>query len=228
MITKSDFDAVFQKMTEEERAKHPLPTSEELLAYTRGTLSEEEAEAFRERLMAYPELVRTLAEPFPEPAQPGDPDYLSEHEFARLWRAPAARGALRLWQSVAAVAAVVAVVAGVQAARLRNELVQPHGGALTVLSGAARGIDDAGTLSANKAQILYFRASDAYQLYRVEIRDAGGKLRWLSKEPLRAQEESITVFIPAHFLAPGKYDIVLYGLAGARQEELEHNPVRVR
>ena len=96
MITKSDFDAVFQRMTEEERAKNQPPTSEEMLAYTRGELSEDDAEAFRERVMAYPELVRMLAEPFPEPAQPGDADYLSEHEFARLWRAPAARGSLRL------------------------------------------------------------------------------------------------------------------------------------
>ena len=117
---------------------------------------------------------------------------------------------------------------GLQAARLRNELVQPHGVELTVLSGAPRGISDADTLSTNKAQILYFQANDDFQLYRVEIRDDKGKTRWQSKEPLRSQERGVTLFMPAHFLAPGKYDVVLFGVAGARQEELEHNPVRVR
>jgi hypothetical protein len=65
------------------RAGEEPPTSDEMLAYINGELSAEEEADFRSRVIHYPELVRTLAARFPEPAAPGDDDYLSDAEFSR-------------------------------------------------------------------------------------------------------------------------------------------------
>src|SRR3954447_15685824 len=88
MTTKSEFSAANRDLVSENRATNgEPPTAEEVLAYTRGELTPEEEARIRERLIAYPDLVRTLTTPFPEPAEPGHPDYLSDHEFARHWKA---------------------------------------------------------------------------------------------------------------------------------------------
>src|SRR5688572_17069965 len=87
MNTKSDWDAVRQQLMADERRRVELPpTSEEMLAYTRGELSAEEEERMRERLVCYPELVRTLTEAFPdEDPRPGDAGYVSDEEMTRRW-----------------------------------------------------------------------------------------------------------------------------------------------
>src|SRR5262245_53707110 len=117
---------------------HEPPTSEEMLAYVRGELSEAEEERFRDRLIGYPELVRTLTAPFPaDGAKPGDDDYLSDQEYARHWTAmqqrmshnnvvPIRHAAARVWQSVAAIAAALNVVFGALYWQAHVELGQPR------------------------------------------------------------------------------------------------------
>jgi hypothetical protein len=87
MITKTDLQSVNEELRAESRRRlGDPPTPEELLAYRRGELPPEEEGRIRELLVAYPELARSLAEPFPtEGAEPGDPDYLSDEEMARHW-----------------------------------------------------------------------------------------------------------------------------------------------
>src|SRR5207302_11169100 len=88
MTTKSELSAANRELMAEERLSiGEPPTAGEVLAYMRGELTADEKVRIRERLIAYPELVRTLTAPFPEGAEPDHPDYLSDHEFARHWSA---------------------------------------------------------------------------------------------------------------------------------------------
>lgn len=227
MITKSDWDAVQKQMIEEEQQRLEPPTAEEMRAYTQGKLSEEEEEHVRERLLAYPELVRTLAVPFPEPAEPGDADYLSEHEFARLRR----RRTFSIANTLAAVAAIIAVVTSLGWWQSWTKLAQPRVAEPVVLRGSARGGSGADTLQSQKPQLLYLSVPDEVDFpnYRVEISEQEShRVVWRSDEPLHRHEDAVTVFIPANFLSKGSYDVVLYGVSGPRQEELARNPVRVK
>lgn len=89
MITKSDLQKANEKLKAEARRRlGDPPTAEELVAYAKGELAPADAERVRELLVAYPELARAIAEPFPsEGAEPGDDDYLSDAEFAPRWAA---------------------------------------------------------------------------------------------------------------------------------------------
>src|SRR3954447_27058575 len=132
MITKSELSDVNGKVMAENRTSiGEPPTAEEVLAYTRGELTPEEEARICERLIAYPELVRTLTTPFPEPAEPGHPDYLSDHEFARHWKAlqkrrqRSNRGG-KFLPVFAAVAATAAIVLGAMLWRAETELKMPQ------------------------------------------------------------------------------------------------------
>src|SRR5260370_31105605 len=86
-VEKSDWQAASRELMAEARARlGPPPTAEEMLAYTRGELSEKEEARVRELLVCYPELARSLPEPFPsEGALPGDSDFLTDAEVANHW-----------------------------------------------------------------------------------------------------------------------------------------------
>src|SRR5688500_16910631 len=87
MITKSDWQAVHQEMTAEERRKlGEPPTTEEMLAYSHGELSAENVERVKAWLVCNPDMARALMEPFPsDDAKPGDADFLSEEELSKRW-----------------------------------------------------------------------------------------------------------------------------------------------
>src|SRR5437764_7414524 len=131
MTTKSEFAAANRDLTAEACASiGEPPTAEEVLAYTRGELAPEDEARIRERLIAYPDLVRTLTTPFPEGAEPDHPDYLSEHEFARHWKVLRKRRhrpdhGLQFWRAFGAIAAALAVVFGGLLWRARTELKKP-------------------------------------------------------------------------------------------------------
>ena len=107
------------------------PTAGEVMAYTRGELAPDEEARIRERLIAYPDLVRALTAPFPEGAEPDHPDYLSDHEFARNWSALQKRRrrpdrGLQFWRAFGAIAAALAVVFGALLWRAQTALKQPQ------------------------------------------------------------------------------------------------------
>src|SRR5947209_8840546 len=132
MTTKSEFAAANRELTAETCASvGEPPTAEEVLAYTRGELAPEDEARIRERLIAYPDLVRTLTTPFPEGAEPEHPDYLSDHEFARHWKAlqkrrqRSDRGG-KFLPVFAAAAATAAIVLGAMLWRAETELKMPE------------------------------------------------------------------------------------------------------
>jgi hypothetical protein len=81
MIGKDDWDAAAEELMarERERLGEP-PTPEEVVAYSRGELSDEQAERVRALLVAYPQLTDVLTEPPPI----GD-DVLTDEEVAQDW-----------------------------------------------------------------------------------------------------------------------------------------------
>src|ERR1043165_304475 len=72
MTNKSEWQEANRRVMAEQREKlGEPPTADEMLAYSRGELSESEEERIRDLLVAYPELSRMYAAPFAEEAEPG-------------------------------------------------------------------------------------------------------------------------------------------------------------
>src|SRR6185436_14746689 len=71
MTNKSEWQEANRRLTAEQREKlGEPPTAEELLAYSRGELSESDEERIRDLLVAYPELARMYGAPFPGEPEP--------------------------------------------------------------------------------------------------------------------------------------------------------------
>jgi hypothetical protein len=227
-------------MAEKRTANGEPPTAEEVLAYTRGELAPEEEARIRERLIAYPELVRTLTTPFPEPAEPDHPDYLSDHEFARHWKALQKRrgrsdGGLQFWRAFGAVAAAVAVVFGGLLWRAELQLKQPVAVSQPqdLYPDGQPGISaQQNTLTTNGDSYLLVPSlgSDlAVDKLRAEIADVSNPSRtlWSSKAMPRTPDGSLVIMVPREFLKPGTYRLVVYGITGERQEPLSSYTLRV-
>lgn len=98
MIDRTEWLKASREVAAENDRRSEPPTEEELLAYGRGELAEEEEERIREYLVAHPNEARVLALPFPDMPKEGDPDFIPEEEIAAAWarlqprleRAPAA------------------------------------------------------------------------------------------------------------------------------------------
>src|SRR6476659_9263771 len=75
MANKSDWQKAGRRLTAELRQKlGDPPTAEELLAYSRGELSESEEDRIRDLLVAYPELARMYGAALPDEPEPGVSD----------------------------------------------------------------------------------------------------------------------------------------------------------
>lgn len=238
MSTKSDWQAIHQQMVAEQRRKAGSPpTAEELVAYRRGELSPEQEERVRELLVAYPELARSVAEPFPtEGAEPGDPDYLSDDEFAEHWVSlekrlqPSAEGGnlLTFWRASAAIAAAMALVLGGLLWRARGELQEPRATEALLIepSSGQRGIGGpSATLTPSgsvSVLLLAMQQVVSFDQFRVEIFDGSSASRSLWRSPTlqRGEDEMIVVVIPRRYLEPGEYLLVLYGVSGREEEKL--------
>jgi hypothetical protein len=216
------------------------PTAEEVLAYTRGELGPDEEACIRERLIAYPDLVRTLTTPFPEGADPDHPDYLSDHEFARHWKALQKRrrpsdSGLQFWRAFGAIAAAVAVVFGALLWRAEMQLKQPV--AISEQQDlypegqrGSGGQPNTLTTSGESYLLVPSLPSDlAADKLRAEIVDAANPSRtvWSGKSVPRTANGSFVILVPREFLKPGTYRLVVYGIAGERQEPLSSYTLRV-
>jgi hypothetical protein len=245
MTTKSEWHAINRALMAEERQRHGQPpTAEEVLAYTRGELPPDEAARVSERLVAYPELVRTLTAEFPsEGAEPGHPDYMPDDELAKHWaslqkRLPDRRGGrvVQFWRACSAIAATLAVVFGTMYWHERAELERPRVAwdQQDLVPDGQRGNED-GSVELNvQGESFLFAVplpqTPVFDSYRLEILNDSltpPRSVWRSPEWQRHANEAFPVLVQRSFFSPGRYRIVLYGVSGARQERLTTYKLRV-
>ncbi|MEO8382769.1 MAG: hypothetical protein ABI779_24135 [Acidobacteriota bacterium] len=242
MITKSDWQTAHQRMMDEGRRKvGEPPTADQMLAYTRGELSPAEEDRIRELLVHYPELARMAAEPFPSVgAEPGDPDYMSEHEFARHWTSlqgrldkPRNGRVLQFWRASAACAAALALLFGGLLWKARSELQTPRTGweQAVLTPDGQRGAGEEGVVLSADSDVYGLVAQvggePQFDEYRLEIVDAGGARIWSQALHGRGENENMSIVVSRSFLKPGKHKLVLYGVDGARDEQLATYSFRV-
>jgi hypothetical protein len=246
MITKSDWRAVNQQlMADDRRRLGEPPTTEEMLAYTRGELTAEEEARVRERLVCHPDLVRTLTEPFPtEGAEAGDADYLPDEEFASHWsemqtrmgRGRPAEGArvLPFWRFSAALAAMLAVVFGALLWQARSKVPEPQ----VVLDqqvlfpdGRRGGNADAGRLTAQGDPVLLvipLIGQRGHERYRLELVNAdSGRSIWQSAALRPREDDAFAIVMPRRLLEPGTYQIIVHGSTTTGEERLASYSLRV-
>ena len=206
------------------------PTVEEMLAYRRGELGAEEEARVRERLVAYPELARAVAQPFPpDDAVAGDADYLTPELLNRRWKAlqqrihaaPGESGRiLRFWQISAAVAATLALSFGVLLWKARSELGQPRVAweEVTLMPDGKRGAAEKLVPVEPNAESLLLEFTLYHQGtfagYRLDILDSTDSRSLWSSAVTRQDNGNFAILVPRSFLRPGTYEIILYGVEG--------------
>jgi len=255
MMNRSDWQAVRDALIADDRASlGEPPTVNELLAYERGQLSKENAERVQQFLVAYPELARAYATPFPtDDAQLDDSDYLAGDVIDRQWtafRAENRNGKTNLavsdftkarvpqfWRGLAAIAAAVAVVFGAMLWQTHSESLRPH-----VLPDAAILTPDGRRGGSEPSQYAITPAGDSlllvvslagtteYETYRLELVSGQSHKHLWSSEPLRAtsSDNSFNVEIPSRALPAGTYQLIAYGLRGNAQEQVSTYTIDIR
>jgi len=241
MTTKSELSAANRDLIAESRpAIGEPPTAEKALAYLKGELAPDEEARIREQLIAYPDLLRTLTAPFPEPADPDHPDYLSDHEFARHWKALQKRrhhseDGRQFWRAFGAIAAALAVVLGGLLWRAEMQLKQPVAvwEQQDLYPDGQRGIGERpNTLTPHGDSYLLVPSLSpdlAVDKLRAEIVDANNPSRtvWSGKALSRTSDGSLVIVVPREFLKAGTYRLVVYGITGERQEPLSSYTLRL-
>jgi hypothetical protein len=241
MINRSDWQAVRDALIADDRVKlGEPPTVEELLAYERGELSKEDAERVQQLLIAYPELARAYATPFPseDGELPGDVVDRQWNAFRAGNRAAGGTNArvLQFWRGFAAVAAAVAIVFGAMLWRTRAEALRPR-----VLPEANILTPDGVRGSTEQSHYPITLTGDAvllavsiigptdYERYRLEMVRSDSHERVWSSAPLPAtSSNTFNVEVPSRALAPGTYQVIAYGLRGNAREEIATYTIDVR
>ena len=57
--------------------------------------------------------------------------------------------------------------------------------------------------------------------------DPAPRTLWSSPALRRPDNDMFEIVVPRAFLAPGNYQVVIWGVSGARQERVSNNPLRV-
>jgi len=221
MIRKPELQSVVEEMNEEDRRRLGEPPAfEEMLAYTRGELSPEDEQRVRELLVCYPDLARTLTEPFSG----------EEAEGGRILRFR------HVWTAIAA--AVAIVFAGLywqadsEARRLSHELSVPHvaSSEQLLLPDGRRGRETATTLSTEGDSYLLVATlinEARYSRYRLEIADGNARSIWSQAGLVPRDNDTFAIIVPRSFLPPGGYQVVLYGSGNKGEEQVATFSVRV-
>jgi hypothetical protein len=235
MTNKSDWQEAERRLSADEREKlGEPPTAEEMLAYSKGQLSESEAERIHDFLVAYPELARAYSAPFPEAPREGDEDAVSEEELRTGWtalqrrlgrnrgtpdpRAEAQRGRVVFRHYVpTAVAAALAVVffALYVQAESRARYYEREGREPRVLA-APQHVESDGNRGPGGAPTMLGKEGEAYLLaahlvhqvrhprYRIDLVDASGKTLWSNSSGMPDAQDKFHITIPHDFLTAGQ------------------------
>lgn len=235
MIDRTDWQAVRDAMIADDRAKlGEPPTVDELLAYERGELSPEDAERVQRLLVAYPELARAYATPFP----PEDTELPAE-VIERQWQA--FRGedhrervarVLPFWRWSAAIAAAMAIVFGAMLWHAHEEMLRPHvlPDAIVLPPDGQRGVEGTTTIAVNGESILLIvPVAGDYETYRLDlVRGDAHERVWSSGELHRSTNDSFNIEVPARTLRSGTYQVIAYGLRGNAEAAVATYTVHVR
>jgi hypothetical protein len=240
MINQTDWQSVRESLIADDRAKlGEPPTADELLAYERGELSSDDAARVQQLLVAYPELARAYATPFPSDDDDGD---LPAEVIDRQWNA--FRGAnkdesgarvLQFWRGLAAIAATVAIALGALLWQTRmaqlTPRVLPELPVLTPDGGRGVGHPDSTITPSGDRVLLVLSLMDAtdYETYRLELIRNDSHERIWSSDPLPApKNNSFNVEIPSRALRNGTYQMIGYGLRGNAREQIATYTIEVR
>lgn len=247
MTNKSDWQDANRELLEQQRRKlGDPPTPEELLAYGRGELSESEEERIRDLLVAYPELARMYAAPFPE-----EGDAVSEEQLRAGWNAmqrrlgnrqdsagrpdaEAQRGRVLFRRyaptTIAAMFAVVFFGLFVQAeSRARYHAKQGNeprilGAPQELDPDGRRGPDAPTTLRKDgEAYLLKPRLMNQllYPHYRIELHDASGAALWANNSARPDDDGAFQIVVPHTFLREGEeYELKIFGVDGKASREV--------
>lgn len=240
MTSKSDWQDANRELIAEQRQRlGDPPTADELQAYSRGELSENEEERIRDLLVVYPELARMYAAPFPE-----EGDAVSEEQVRGSWNAlqerlgirkdpvhpetEAQRGRVLSFRYVpASVAAALALLffgLFVQAeSRARYHAEQSR---IPRVLGDPQELDPDGNRGTH-AQTMLRKDGEAYLLkprlinqvryahYRIELHDAKGAQLWFNNTAQPDEYDAFQIVVPHEFFRAGeRYGLRIFGVDG--------------
>jgi hypothetical protein len=247
MTDKKDWqDANRELMAGQREQLGDPPTAEEILAYSRGELSESEEDRVRDLLVAYPELARMYAAPFPE-----EGDAVSEDQLRAGWNtlqgrlgnrndvavrpdAEAQRGRVLFFRyvpaSVAAAFALLFFGLFVQAeSRARYHAEQSR---TPRVLGDPQVLDPEGNRGAHFETMLR-KDGEAYLLkprlinqvryahYRLELLDSKGAQLWFNNSAQPDEYDAFQIVVPHEFLrAGGRYVLRIFGVDGNARKEV--------
>lgn len=235
MIGKDDWHAAAEELMarERERLGGP-PTPEEVVAYSRGELSDEQAERVRALLVHYPQLTDVLTEP-----PPVDDGVLTDEEVAQDWAklrarlasapAPIVAHPLFTMTHVLAIAASLAIVfvalLFVQSrrnqVRLISELDEPGLGQRHIVMPiiGRRGVSLPRPYPLPSDEKLYWIAPAllgephhaVYGLDIFDVRVSPPRRIWSNRNLAVKPSDEFEVAIPRTLLDPGIYRLDVYG-----------------
>lgn len=239
MNTKANWRAIHDAMTRE-RGSEP-PTAEEMLAYKRGELGPEDEARVRELLVEHPELARAMAIDFPtDDVGADDPAFVSPEKIDSQWAALQSQIHRRRaprpirWKVATAFAAMLAVTFGALLWQARRELAEPRlafgvEGQLLMPDGS-RGPAQVAVIEATEGTSFVVTIPvvprTRFRDYRLEIVQ-GARSLWRSGIAQPSDDETFSIDVPRAFAEPGRYQIVLYGADGAREERVATYSFRV-
>jgi hypothetical protein len=238
MTSKNELRAAREEILTEDRERlGDPPSTETILAYSRGELSGDEEARVRELLACYPELAGALTIPFGESDPP-----LPEQVIARQWRSfrqqlPVPHPVPWIWPASAALAAVLALTFGALLWQAQSEFARPRVIAAEQIlnSHAERGGRGGATtvLSADAGDVLLIASLNnqpRFAAYRIDVTEVAGttrRQRWSTIAAMHAYDDGLRILIPPATLKPGEYEIVVYGIEAGSPRQLARYPVRV-
>ena len=242
-MNRSDWQAVRDALIADDQAKlGEPPTVDELLAYERGELSREDAERVQQLLVAYPDLARAYATPFPDddtdlPAGVVDRQWNAFHVRNRTISSAPGR-VLQFWRGFAAIAAALAVAFGAMLWQAHSEALRPHvlpeSAIFTLTPDGRRGVAEQPQLAITPTGdsvlfVVSIIGPADYETYRLDLVRSDSHKRIWSSEPMRAtSSNSFNVEIPSRALPTGTYQVIAYGLRGNAQEQVATYTIVVR